>query len=235
MERVARACGVLLVALTLAACGGKQQADQVKLPPVGPAVPAATASGLPIGDSERLRGLLLGVTDLPPSFTALPDPNSDLSLGGLAPTTPAECAKVLSPLASQTSGALAHAAVQYMGPDFAGIDIDAASYSNELVGQAFSQVQAVIARCTRYSGTDGNKPIDYRIGGLTQPSAGDAVTGFQVRSVSDDVALTSSVAIVQVGATLTQIVVSARQPLDPGVLADLTAAQVRKLRGFAGP
>ncbi|RJO69161.1 hypothetical protein D5S18_31345 [Nocardia panacis] len=199
--------------------------------PLGPAVVAAPVAGAPITDSDRLRGLLLSGADLPPSFTELPDRNLDTAAAGLAPTTPAACAKILTPLATQRTGALARASVEFVGPDFAGIDIDAATYANDVVPQAFSEIQATLRGCTHYTGSDGARLIDYRLGSRTGPSAGDAETGFQVRTESDGLVLSSSVAIVQVGATLVQISVTARERVDPGVLGDLTAAQVRLLRG----
>ncbi|GAA5058962.1 hypothetical protein GCM10023318_38900 [Nocardia callitridis] len=226
--------------LLVAGCGGSDSgqppAEQPELPPLGPVVAAAPVTGAPITDRGRLDALLLGPDVLPPNFTALP-PRNDGQQGtgaaaGEAPTDPAECAAVLTPVGTQHAGALTQSSAQYEGPNFASIDIDAASFANDVAAQAFTGVQEVLRRCARYSSTDSSQAgIDYRVGGLAQPPAGDASAAFQVRTTSDGLTLESSVALVQVGSTLAQVSVTAPESVDPGVLTDLTAAQVRELQG----
>lgn len=218
-------------ALLLAGSGCAQERDSAPaaLPPLGPVVTAAAGTGAPITDADRLRGLLLSPADLPRDFTPLPDNRPDATVTGASPTKPAECARVLTPLVAQRPGAQASAAVQYAGPDFSGIDIDAASYSDAALPSAFADVQALLRRCTSYSDT-GDLEIGYRIGGLPKIDAGDAAAAFQLRTDSEGLSLYSAVAIVQVGNTLAQVSVTAQQPVDPGLLGDLTVAQVRRLR-----
>ncbi|MEU7768450.1 hypothetical protein AB0B25_25525 [Nocardia sp. NPDC049190] len=246
MDRVIRARGLLLAVASTAlvsGCGSAQPdtPELPELPPLGSVLVAAAVTAAPESDSNRLRGLLLDEANLPPNFTALP-PRADLPQGvtasasGASPTNPAECAVLLTPLGAQRHDALAQASIHYAGPSFSSIDIDAASYSGEALADAFSEAQAIVRRCARYSGADDSDTrVDYRVGGLAQPPAGDASTAFQVRTSSDGLILGSSVAIVQVGSTLAQVAVTAPESVDPGVLSALTAAQVRRLRGVAGP
>ncbi|WP_174188227.1 sensor domain-containing protein [Nocardia barduliensis] len=218
-------------------CGSQEQtaAGQPELPALGPVVAAAPVTTGPETDPARLRDRLLGDADLPPGFTALPPP-ADTGATSASPTNPAECGKVLAPLGVQRPGALAQASTQFAGPNFSSIDIDAAGYPADAVGLAFSDVQEILRRCAHYSSADDSGiTVDYRIGGLDQPPAGDASASFQVRTTSDGLTLGSSVAIVQVGSTLVQVAVTAPESVDPGVLSALTAAQVRRLRGVAGP
>ncbi|MEU7145463.1 hypothetical protein ABZ942_38875 [Nocardia sp. NPDC046473] len=241
MDGVSRGFGLVLVAATtalVAACGSSKSAAPAApdLPPLGPAATAAPVTAVPITDADRLHDQLLTSTNLPPNFTMLPTRSDALAGAQDSPTDPAECAKVLTPLGAQRPGSLAKASIQYSGPNFSSVDIDAASYSNDAVASAFSDVQATLRRCTHYSGTDATDiAVDYRVGGLTQLQAGDAATAFQVRTTSDGVTLHSSVAIVQVGSTLVQVAVTAPEPVEAGVLSDLTAAQVRRLQGVPGP
>ncbi len=236
-----RACGLLTAAASVvlaAGCGAPEPAAaSPELPPLGPVVAAAPVTVAPETDSGRLRDQLLGDADLPSGFTALP-PRADAGMASAdaSPTNPAECAKVLTPLGAQQPGALAQASTQYAGPNFSSIDIDAAAYPRDAVPGAFSAVQEILRRCAHYSGADATDiAVEYRIGGLAQPPAGDAVAAFQVRTTSDGLTLGSSVAIVQVGSTLVQVAVTAPEAVDPGVLSALTAAQVRRLKGVAGP
>ncbi len=236
-----RACGLLTAAASVvlgAGCGSPEPAaESPGLPPLGPVVAAAAVTGSPETDSDRLRDRLLGDADLPSGFTALP-PRAEAGMAttDASPTNPAECAKVLTPLGAQQSGALAQASTHYAGPNFSSIDIDAASYQQDTVAGAFSAVQETLRRCAHYSGADATDiAVEYRIGGLTQPPAGDAAAAFQVRTTSEGLTLGSSVAIVQVGSTLVQVAVTAPEAVDPGVLSALTAAQVRRLKGVAGP
>ncbi|MEV6562394.1 hypothetical protein AB0M22_42190 [Nocardia sp. NPDC051756] len=241
MDGVSRGFGLSLAAAAtalVAACGSSKSAtpESSSLPSLGPVATAAPVTAPPITDADRLRDQLLTGTNLPPNFTALPTRADVAADGQASPTDPAECAKVLTPLAAQRPGSLAKASVGYSGPNFSSIDIDAASFANAVVASAFSEVQATLRRCTHYSGTDATDiSVDYRVGGLTPPSAGDAVTAFQVRTSSDGLTLHSSVAIVQVGSTLAQVAVTAPEPVEAGVLSDLTAAQVRRLQGVSGP
>ncbi|MEU7633949.1 hypothetical protein AB0C34_28910 [Nocardia sp. NPDC049220] len=244
MDRVTRTCGLLVAVASTAlvtGCGSAQPAtpEPPELPSLGSAVVAAPVTAAPESDPNRLRGLLLDEANLPPNFTVLP-PRADIpetvTATGASPTNPAECAKLLTPLAAQRRDALAQASIHYAGPSFSSIDIDAASYAHEALADALSDVQAILRRCSHYSGADDtDTPVDYRVGGLAQPPAGDASTAFQVRTSSDGLTLGSSVAIVQVGSTLVQVAVTAPESVDPGVLSALTAAQVRRLRGVAGP
>ncbi|WP_051046392.1 sensor domain-containing protein [Nocardia asiatica] len=220
-------------------CGSEEQAaaGQPELPALGPVVAAAPVTAAPETDPARLRDRLLGDADLPSGFNALPPP-ADIGGGapGASPTNPAECGKVLAPLGVQRPGALSQASTQFAGPDFSSIDIDVAAYPPDAVAGAFSDAQEILRRCAHYSSADDSDiTVDYRIGGLVQPPAGDASAPFQVRTTSDGLTLGSSVAIVQVGSTLLQVAVTAPESVDPGVLSALTAAQVRRLRGVAGP
>ncbi|MEV6326027.1 hypothetical protein AB0M45_33400 [Nocardia sp. NPDC051787] len=241
MDRVIRACGLLTAAASVvlaAGCGAPEPAaESPELPPLGPIVAATPVTVAPETDSDRLRDRLLGDADLPSGFTALP-PRADAGMAptDASPTNPAECAKVLTPLGAQQPGALAQASTQYAGPNFSSIDIDAASYQQDALTGAFSAVQEMLRRCAHYSGADATDiAVEYRIGGLAQPAAGHAAAAFQVRTTSEGLTLGSSVAIVQVGSTLVQVAVTAPEAVDPGVLSALTAAQVRRLNGVAGP
>ncbi|WP_063053728.1 sensor domain-containing protein [Nocardia arthritidis] len=240
-----RACAlpfaVAYVALVVG-CGSAEPAEPAEpgapeLPPPASAVSAVPVTAAPETDSGRLGARLLGEADLPSGFTALPPrAGAGTAPTGASATKPAECAKVLTPLGAQYSGALAQASTQYAGPNFSSIDIDAASYPPDALPAAFSAVQETLRRCTRYSSDDATDiAVDYRIGGLTQPPVGDAAGAFQVRATSEGLTLGSSVAIVQVGSTLLQVAVTAPEVVDPAVLSALTAAQVRRLQGGAGP
>lgn len=238
-----RGRGLLLAAATTAfvsACGSSSTPSTApsapELPPLGPVVTAAPVQRPPTTDADRLYRQLLTGADLPPDFTALPARLDAPAGAPTTPTDPADCAKVLTPLGEQRPGALAQAAIQHAGPNFSSIDIDAASYRADAVAPAFAEVQARLRQCAHYTGADATDiAIDYRVGGLTQPRAGDAATAFQVRTTSEGLTLHSAVALVQVGATLAQIAVTAPEAVDEQVLSELTAAQVRKLQGITGP
>lgn len=238
---MSRGSALLLAAATtalVAACGSPKSAspESPELPPLGPAVAAAPATAAPITDADRLHDQLLTSTNLPPNFTMLPTRAEAPAGARDSPTDPAECAKILTPIGAQRAGSLAKASVQYSGPNFSSVDIDAASFPNHAVASAFSEVQATLRRCVHYSGNDATDiSVDYRVGGLTPPQVGDAATAFQVRTTSDGLTLHSTVAIVQVGSTLTQVAVTAPEPVEAGVLSDLAAAQVRRLQGVPGP
>ncbi|MFG1798025.1 hypothetical protein [Nocardia sp. NPDC049149] len=241
MDGVKRGCGLMLATATtvlLAACGSAESPapPAPELPGFGPVIAAKPVTGAPITDADRLQDRLLTSTNLPPDFTALPARVDPPATAQAPPTDPAECAKVLTPLGAQRPGSLAKAVVQYTGPNFSSIDIDAASYPNDAVALAFSELQATVRGCAHYSGTDATDiKIDYRIGGLAAPAVGDAAAAFQVRTTSEGLTLQSSVAIVQVGSTLTQVAVTAPESVDIQVLNELAAAQVRRLQGVSGP
>ncbi|MFI6165812.1 hypothetical protein ACIBCN_03395 [Nocardia sp. NPDC051052] len=238
---MSRGSALVLAAATtalVAACGSSKSAapESPGLPPLGPAVTAAPVTADPIANADRLHDQLLTSTNLPPNFTMLPTRAEAPAGAHDSPTDPAECAKVLTPLGAQQAGSLAKASIQYSGPNFSSVDIDAASYPNHAVASAFSEVQATLRRCLHYSGNDATDiAADYRVGGLTAPRVGDAAAAFQVRTTSDGLTLHSSVAIVQVGCTLVQVAVTAPEPVEDGVLSDLTAVQVRRLQGVPGP
>lgn len=224
----ASAAASACAALTgVAACGADDEPAEFPA-----AVSAAPGSGTPITDPARLSAALLAATDLPGSFAVVPprDNRDEAAVPPAALTDPADCARLLTPIATQWPGSSADASVQFAGPSFATIDVDAASYPDTALTPAFEALQAQFRRCATYTGNDAGVRIDYRTAPLTQPSAGDASSAFTLTATSDGLTLTSATSLVQVGNTLVQLVVTAPEEVDPGVLADLTAAQVRKLR-----
>ncbi|MBF6588751.1 hypothetical protein IU414_28815 [Nocardia farcinica] len=243
MGRVRIGVAALAVAgaLLVTGCGADTEDAAAPPPaaPLGTVVPAAPATGEPFTSPDALALRLLADTELPAGMTAAYDPSTDApgqQAGVPAPTTPPGCGKVLMELGHQRPEALAWTAVAYNGPDFASIDIDAASYRPEAVGPAFTAVQETLRGCTEYFGEDADDArIDYRLGALAQPPAGDAATAFELRMTSEGLTLVAHVALVQVGTTLAQISVTAPESSDPALLAELTAAQVRKLRGVTEP
>ncbi|MEC3920045.1 hypothetical protein [Nocardia sp. CDC160] len=233
VTRLALLAGAL--ALTVTACGNKDSAPP--LPSLGPTVtPKTPGTAAPALDQYTLRSDLLDVSQLPAGFTALDDPPPGNTGGAGAKTDPAPCAKVLAEIGTQAPGAVAQVAAQFAGSNFASVDIDAASYANGGAAQAFSTAQGLLAGCTKYSGKDAdNTKVDFRLGGLNQPQAGDGSTSFQVRTTSDGMTLYTDVTIVLVGSTVVQIAYSDSKEPDPQQLSAMTAAQVRKLQGAAGP
>ncbi|MGX1807796.1 hypothetical protein ACWIGI_18920 [Nocardia sp. NPDC055321] len=232
---VAALTGVL--ALTLAACGEDDAAPAV--PPLGPAVtPPTAAAGGPVPDSPALRAAILDAKALPNGYAALPDPAVGSSSGSGSNTDPARCAKVLAPVAEQAPDAASRATATFGGLDFASIDIDAAAYAGDGAGRAFTAVQTLLRECASFSGTDAADPsatIEFRVGGLDQPTAGDAATAYRVVTTSQGFTLHSAVSLALVGPTVVQIAMSGATEPDPQQLTALTVAQVRKLRGEAGP
>ncbi|TCJ90102.1 PknH-like protein [Nocardia alba] len=214
-------------------CGSDDTADSPGSGPFSAAVTAAPGTGSVIRDPARLSAGLLAETDLPGDFAVVaPREETDQpAVPQAAPTDPPDCGRLLSPIAQQWPGSAAAASVQFAGPSFATIDIDAASYPDAALGPAFDALQAQPRRCTGYSGEDAGVRIEYRTSALAQPPAGDAGSAFALTATSEGLTLTSATSLVQVGNTLVQVVVTAPEVVDPGVLADLTAAQVRKLRG----
>ncbi|MEV0360610.1 hypothetical protein AB0H71_31595 [Nocardia sp. NPDC050697] len=230
-----------LAVLVLAGCGDDEPAPASAggLPSFGAPVTAAPVTGTgPAGPAELLNRLLSS-TDLPGSFTPLPP--RDPGTGATADATdPAACVAVLTPIAAQAPGARADAAVQYAGPDFSSIDIDAAAYPADGVASALAAVQRTLRDCVTFA--DATPPesaddprITYEVAPFDQPAAGDSSTAYQVLVRADELTLHSAVALVQVGDTLTQIAVTAPESVQPEVLSALTAQQVRRLRGIAGP
>lgn len=233
LTRLTMLAGAL--ALTVTACGNKDSAPP--LPSLGSTVqPSQAPGGATALDQCTLRSDLLDVSQMPAGFTALDDPPPGSSGGAGAKTDPAPCAKILATIATQAPGSAAQAAAQFAGQNFASVDIDAASYANGGAVQAFSTVQSLLQGCTKYSGRDAdNTKVEFRLGGLNQPQAGDGSTAFQVRTTSDGLTLYTDVSIVLVGSTVVQIALSDSKEPDPQQLSAMTAAQVRKLRGAAGP
>ncbi|MFD3705235.1 hypothetical protein ACFWUP_19015 [Nocardia sp. NPDC058658] len=219
----------------LAGCGSDYEecpSGAACVPWTGP-VTAAPGNGNVVRDPAQLSAGLLAATDLPGDFAVVPpstEPDGP-AVPEKALTDPPDCARLLSPISQQWPGSAAAASVQFAGPSFATIDIDAASYPDTALAPAFDALQAQPRRCASYSGEDEDVRIEYRAAALSQPSAGDAATAFTVTATSEGLTLTSAASIVQVGNTLVQVVVTAPEVVDPGVLSDLTAAQVRKLRG----
>ncbi|MFC9895560.1 hypothetical protein ACFVMC_17900 [Nocardia sp. NPDC127579] len=240
MDRgVTRALGLVLVGvgLALTGCGSDTSGDTSAPPGFGPLVAAVPATGEPIGDSEVLLARLLDQTDLPAGFTPSGVSHTpELPLGDPPPTDPAGCERVMTPLGEQRPEARAWNFTGYEGPNFSSIDVDAASFAADQLGPAFTAVQQTLRACTGYRGTDADDTgIEFRLGALEQPPAGDAATSYQLRTVSDGITLVTLVSVVQVGTTLTQVAVTGLDAVEPGVLTAVTGAQVRRLRGVSGP
>ncbi|MEU8894255.1 hypothetical protein [Nocardia sp. NPDC048505] len=239
MDRVTRGLGLVLagVGAALAGCSSDDPAPESGLPAFGPVVAAAPAAGEPLTDSDVLLARLLDPADLPAGYSPSGASRSaDLPLGDPPPTTPAGCERVMTPIGEQQSQARAWNFIGYSGPNFSSIDIDAASYPADQVGAAFAAVQQTLRGCTAYSGTDTDKTrIDFRLGALEQPPAGDASASYRLHTSSEGVDLVTLVTLVQVGPTLAQVSVTGLDQVDPGTLTAVTAAQVRRLRGVAGP
>ncbi|MFC4376025.1 hypothetical protein ACFO5K_18140 [Nocardia halotolerans] len=232
VRAVASACAVLA---GVVACGSADEdcASDDSCPPTWTRVAAAPGTGDVIDDPARLTAGLLAETDLPGEFTLMPPrpPADEAAVPPVAPTDPPDCARLLTPLAQQWPGAAADAAVHFAGPSYATIDIDAASYSDSALGTAFTALQERVHRCGAYTGDDAGVHIDYRAAPLSQPPAGAASSAFTLTATSEGLTLTSATSLVQVGNTLVQVVITAPEAVDPEVLSELTAAQVRKLRG----
>ncbi|BCK57019.1 sensor domain-containing protein [Nocardia wallacei] len=225
--------GALLAGAALCAAGcasqhedsASNQFSTVQPPPV---------TAPPITDPAQLQTRLLTVADLPPEYTRLDDgaPGNGATPQDTSRTDPPECAKVLAAVGEQYAGASARGAAGYATPDFASIDIDAASYPGNGAAQAFSAMQDLLRRCATYSGTDADGvAVDYRVSGLAQPRTGDASVAFQVQTTSEGLTLHSAAALVLVGSSVVQIAETAPQPIDAAAFADLTAKQAQRLRG----
>ncbi|MFE3289859.1 sensor domain-containing protein [Rhodococcus sp. NPDC059234] len=228
--------------LTLTACGGGSEAQPTALPPVVTVAAPATPNAGPIGDPNRLQAALLTTAELPAGFVALPDPVRDLGLppastsagADKSSTTPQACAQVLAEVADQSPGSLARAAARFGGPDFTSVDTDAASYADNGAAQAFTRIQSTLTQCTAYSGTDADGVrVDYNLGGVDQPTVGDASTAVRLTTTSDGVTMTSDVVVAVVGSTVLQVVASGQRPVEPAVLTGLARTAADRIRGAA--
>ncbi|MFE3321217.1 hypothetical protein [Nocardia sp. NPDC059195] len=231
--RVGAAVSACAGLAAIAGCGSDDTVDSPGSGPFSAAVTAAPGTGAVVRDAAQLSAGLLAATDLPGAFAVVP-PRGESDEPAVPPaalTNPPDCGRLLLPIAQQWPGSAAAASVQFAGPSFATIDIDAASYPDAALAPAFDALQAQPRRCTSYSGDDAGVRIEYRTSALAQPPAGDAGSAFTLTATSEGLTLTSATSLVQVGNTLVQVVVTAPEVVDPGVLSDLTAAQVRKLRG----
>lgn len=226
----------------VAACGSDDTSSAPALASLGPAVAAPQPpTAPPVTDGNALRAALLTAGDLPTGFAPLVDPTQDL---GLPPapesdepdksrTDPPACSLVLAPVADQQKGAAAQAVSRFGGPNFASIDIDAASYQD--VATAFAKVQERFGQCTKYSGTDADGvAVDYRLGGREQSGVGDASTSVRVVTDSSGITLTSDVVVAVVGSTVIQVSATGTDPVDPNVLTGVAVKQVDRLRGKPG-
>lgn len=224
-----------LAGIAVSGCGSDDSTGP-NLPPLGSAVqPPSVPQNAPVPDSATLRSDLLAAFQLPTGYVALADPEPGATGSG-GNTDPVQCAKVLAPIADQATGAASRATAQYSGPDFSSIDIDAAAYTNGAAAQAFTTAQSLVRECTRYSSIDAdNTAVDFRVGGLDQPSAGDASTAFRVDTTSEGFTLYSAVSVTVVGSTVVQVALTSTAEPDAQQLNALTVAQVQKLRGIAGP
>ncbi|WP_168436163.1 sensor domain-containing protein [Nocardia vermiculata] len=235
MGRVTRAAAVLAgLALGVSACGGND--DSLPAPTTDVSVPPITAGA--VVDSDVLRGQLLGPRDVPLGFTQLEDasPGNGPTPQDRSRTDPAECAKVLAPVGDLYGTPAGRGAVHYSSPSFAGIDIDIASYTDGGAAHAFAAAQDLLRDCRHYSGTDADgTAIEYELGGLDQPPAGAASTSFQVRTTSAGMSLYSAATIAVVGSSVVQIAETSPAQVSPDALRDLTAKQIRRLEGVAGP
>ncbi|MDG3012010.1 sensor domain-containing protein [Rhodococcus sp. D2-41] len=231
---------VAVLSTTLAACGGGAPAAPA-LPTLGPARTAPAPTAGPITDAAKLMTTVVAPEDLPPGFSELPGGDGTALVDPAAPSTtagpdrsgtdPATCAKVLSPIADQSPGAVSRTAIHYTGPGLRSVDQDSASYPGVGARDAFAAAQHVLAGCTAYSGTDADGThITYRLGGLDQPQSGDASTSFQLHATSAGTTLVFDVTILVVGATVTQIAASGTEPFDAAAMTRMSAAAADHLR-----
>jgi hypothetical protein len=228
------------IAISAAACGSDTHEASAPSATLGPAVSApSSATAPPITDSALLGAALLQPRDLPSGYAPL-----DLSYDNPAApettapdrsrTDPAECAAVLRPISEQAPGALAGAASNYSGPDFADIDIDAASYTDP--ASAFESLQRTLAGCVAFNGTDADGvALDYRISDLDLPSVGNASRAVRVSTTSDGFTVVSDVVIGVAGSSVFQLVATGQTPMDPAVLGGLARTQAQRLMGTLGP
>lgn len=209
--RVGAAVSACVGLAAVAGCGSDDAADSPGSGPFSAPVTAAPGTGAVVRDAAQLSAGLLAATDLPGDFAVVP-PRGDAAEPAVPPaalTDPPDCGRLLSPIAQQWPGSAAAASVQFAGPSFATIDIDAASYPDAALAPAFDALQAQPRRCTSYSGDDAGVRIEYRTSALAQPPVGDAGSAFTLTATSDGLTLTSATSLVQVGNTLVQVVVTA--------------------------
>ncbi|MGW0175812.1 sensor domain-containing protein [Rhodococcus sp. NPDC003322] len=234
--RVAGLVAALAVTPALVSCG-EDSSDPV-LPPVT-TVAAPTAPATTTVDEAGLTAALLTVADLPAGFAALPDPVADLGLPEAAAdsesdrssTDPQACAGVLAPIADQVPGAAAQGVARFAGPDFTSIDTDAAAYPDSGAAQAFTAVQSTFASCADYSGTDADGvTVHYRLGGLDQPTVGDASVAVRLETSSEGFTMTSDTVVAVVGGAVVQVTATGQQPIEPAVLTRLARTAVDRLR-----
>ncbi|NLU82934.1 sensor domain-containing protein [Rhodococcus sp. HNM0569] len=228
-------------ALALAACGSDDPE-----PSSAPAAPAPTgvtvrpgSEAAPFSDADALAGALLTTGELPAGFVEQPDPVEDLGLEPIpesdepdqSHTEPQECADVLAPIGDQTEGAQATAVAHFTGPDFASIDQDAASYPDAAqTVDAFTRLQAPLASCGNYRGTDADGfEVTYQVGAGPTIDLGDGTVSLRVTATSEGVTLYSDALLIAVGPTLTQVVVSGQDAADEATLRTLGQAAVDKL------
>ena len=218
-------------------------APRVDLAPFEPVpIPTVAAGATPIVDNAFLAGRLLTIADLPAGWTGYDLPPLDPSAPGAtaedrSSTDPADCAAVLAPIATAIPGGISAASVSYGGPNFASLDQDAASYDGDGAATAFGRIQDALARCGTFSGTDADGVrVDYRVGAsdlLSGPDVvapGDAAVAARIQVTSDGVELTTDAVVSLVGATVTQIVATGLDPVDPQLVRALATTAADRLR-----
>ncbi|TSE01231.1 hypothetical protein FOS14_05755 [Skermania sp. ID1734] len=245
MDKLIR-CAPVAIALTILVAGCSHGDDSAAQDPALSPLPArvaapSTATAPPVADSAQLQSALLTVADLPPGFAQLPagppgDPTGPRDSNDKSHTDPAECANILAPVAQQFRGASANAVSRFGGPNFASIDIDAASYPASGVGQAFAAVQHTLRDCGHYSGTDADGiAVENWVGGsVQQPRIGDAAVTYRVITSSDGVRLTTDAVVAVVGSTVMQLAAAGQTAIDPALLATLANKQAERLRSGTG-
>lgn len=238
----AAATATLTLAVVLAACGSPddEPTSTANVPPEV-AAPATPGAG-PITDENALRAALPTAADLAPGFAALPDTPGEPTGGADAgadsgpaadasSTEPARCANVLDTVARQVPGAVGAAEVNFSGPGFTTVDVDAASYADRGAAEAFAAVQTTLQDCATFDGTDAlGTAVEYRLEPLGPPEAGDAATAFRVTTTSEGFTLVSDAVVTVVDSTVVQVVTTGPDALtgdDSAALARTTAERVR--------
>lgn len=254
MELRSAAAGIVVLAIScLTACGtgtGTPSPDDgddvgsaaptVDLQPFTPVpVPEATNGTGPITDGATLAGRMISIADLPAGYTGYDLPPLDPSAPGATAedrsgTEPQECAAVLAPVGTQVPGVLASASVTYGGPDFSSLDQDAASYDGSGALTAFRTVQESLTRCAEFSGTDADGVrVDYRLGMsplLADDAIGDASVAVRLAATSEGVSLTTDAVVMVVGSTVTQVVATGIEAVDPQLITSLARTAADRLR-----
>ena len=191
-------------------------------------------------DKAALTQTMLTLGDLPADFDIVPDPVEDL---GLAPapatsesdkssTNPAACGAVLAPIATQVPGSVASISKMFTGPDFTSIDQDSASYSDGATATAaFESLQATVAGCSEFAGTDADGiNIAYQVGAGHQRAVGDASFSYRITTASEGFTLVADVVVAAVGPNLTQLSATAPTPIAPEVLGSMATTAAERLR-----